>query len=130
MRQLRNPKRRKRAFKQHRALTSLLLDYVEMGALQSMKPEHVNHFLVRNLKWRIITVGKLCSYLPSHFTDYVIQVDGKQVNPRRLVEHSFKLSISCKVAPLPGEQSEVIYERYPGVTQQIIDNSTPPVGQS
>ena len=42
-------------------ITSLLLDYVEVEKLESMSPEHVKPFLIKNLKWRIQTVSQLCS---------------------------------------------------------------------
>jgi tyrosinase len=37
-------------------ITSMLLDYVGTGELGSMRPEHVRGFLVKNLKWRVVTV--------------------------------------------------------------------------
>lgn len=38
-------------------LTDQLLDYVEIGMLESMRPEHVKPFLVANMKWRVIGVS-------------------------------------------------------------------------
>ena len=38
-------------------ITSMLLDYVQAGVLGSMRPEHVHPFLVKNLKWRVVTVS-------------------------------------------------------------------------
>lgn len=38
-------------------LTDQLLDYVASGYLESMRPEHVNPFLIKNLKWRVIAVS-------------------------------------------------------------------------
>lgn len=38
-------------------ITSLLIDYVEIGELASMEPVDVEPFLVKNLKWRIQTVS-------------------------------------------------------------------------
>jgi hypothetical protein len=40
-------------------ITSTLLDYVEMLVLESMRPEHVRPFLIKNLKWRVVTVSTL-----------------------------------------------------------------------
>ena len=40
-------------------ITSMLLDYVQAGVLESMQPEHVHPFLVKNLKWRVVTVSVL-----------------------------------------------------------------------
>jgi tyrosinase len=42
-------------------ITSILLDYVGIGALDSMKSQHVVPFLVKNLKWRIVVVCSLKS---------------------------------------------------------------------
>jgi hypothetical protein len=36
----------------------------------------------------------------------------------------FKISISCKVAPLPGEEGQVVYEAYPDITDEIIGNAS------
>ncbi|KAH7073183.1 common central domain of tyrosinase-domain-containing protein [Paraphoma chrysanthemicola] len=88
-------------------LTDQLLDYVEIGTLESMRPEHVKPFLVANLKWR------------------VIGPDGSRVDPRTLSESKdFKLSISCKIAPLPGQDGEVVYEQYDEISDEIIANSS------
>lgn len=38
-------------------VTSLLLDYVEIGELNSMEADDVNPFLVKNLKWRVQSVS-------------------------------------------------------------------------
>lgn len=38
-------------------ITSQLLDYVEIGQLESMRPEHVKPFLIDRLRWRIYTVS-------------------------------------------------------------------------
>lgn len=35
------------------AITPILLDYVEVGELQSLSPEHVEPFLKKNLSWRV-----------------------------------------------------------------------------
>lgn len=42
-------------------ITSLLLDYVKIGKLQSLDPEEVKPFLVKKLKWRIQTVSAIHS---------------------------------------------------------------------
>jgi tyrosinase len=88
-------------------ITSLLLDYVETGRLGSMRPEHVKPFLVKNLKWR------------------VVKVDGTRVDPRVLRERKdFRISVSCKVAPLPGQEGTVVYETYPEISNDIIANAS------
>ena len=46
-------------------ITSMLLDYVGNGELESMRPEHVRPFLIRNLKWRVRTVSFLLLRAPS-----------------------------------------------------------------
>jgi len=38
-------------------ITSMLLDYMEIGELQSLHPEHVKPFLIERLKWRVVTVS-------------------------------------------------------------------------
>ena len=40
-------------------ITSLLLDYIQAGKLESLRPEHVKPFMTRGLKWRIVTVSGL-----------------------------------------------------------------------
>jgi len=37
--------------------TAMLLDYEATGSLDSLRPEHVKPFLVKNLKWRVVGVG-------------------------------------------------------------------------
>jgi len=81
-------------------ITSMLLDYVEIGELASMRPVHVEPFLIKNLKWRVVTG------------------EGQRYNPRELSD--FDLNLTCKVAPLPGQQGEVVYEAYPQVIAEII----------
>ena len=39
-------------------ITSILLDYVETGKLQSLDAEPVKPFLVDGLKWRVISVRR------------------------------------------------------------------------
>lgn len=38
-------------------ITSLLLDYAQIGKLNSMDEDNVKQFLVKNLKWRVQTVS-------------------------------------------------------------------------
>ncbi|KPM45160.1 hypothetical protein AK830_g1416 [Neonectria ditissima] len=89
-------------------ITSLLLDYANAGQLGSMNPEDVEPFLVKNLKWRVQTVG------------------GEVIDPRDLErEHTLKLGISRKKAPMPGQSGEVDYSFYPKIIKDIIENSSP-----
>lgn len=37
-------------------ITPILKDYVRIGELQSLAPEHVEPFLIKKLKWRVVTV--------------------------------------------------------------------------
>ena len=37
-------------------VTSLLLDYLAKGTLESLRPEHVKPFLIKGLKWRVVSV--------------------------------------------------------------------------
>ncbi|MCJ1284989.1 hypothetical protein MMC26_004326 [Xylographa opegraphella] len=89
------------------AMTSLLLDYVETGKLQSMASTHVEPFLVKNLKWRVQTAL------------------GEVIDPRVMTrDYSLKLSISCKISPLPGETGDVTYTFHPAVIEDIIGNAS------
>jgi tyrosinase len=36
--------------------TAMLLDYEALGVLDSLRPEHVKPFLVKNLRWRVVGV--------------------------------------------------------------------------
>lgn len=37
-------------------ITPILLDYIKLGQLPDLSPESVTPFLVKNLKWRVVTV--------------------------------------------------------------------------
>ncbi|KAF2731878.1 Di-copper centre-containing protein [Polyplosphaeria fusca] len=91
-------------------MTAMLLDYEATGRLASLRPEHVKPFLVQNLKWR------------------VVGPEGERIDPRVLAEdRDFKIAVSCKIAPLPGhetEESQVVYEMYPDITDEIIANAS------
>jgi tyrosinase len=39
------------------SITSLLLDYLQIGKLSSMEADDVKQFLIDNLKWRVQTVS-------------------------------------------------------------------------
>lgn len=53
------------------------------------------------------------------------QAQGEVIDPRRLFnDHSLRLSVSCKTAPLPGEVGEVQYSFYPQVIEAIIAQSS------
>lgn len=39
-------------------ITSLLLDYVQVGKLSDMEEDNVKQFLIENLKWRVQTVSE------------------------------------------------------------------------
>ncbi|KAM5523936.1 Tyrosinase 5 [Fusarium oxysporum f. sp. phaseoli] len=89
-------------------ITSLLLDYANSGKLGSMSPEDVEPFLVKNLKWRVQTVG------------------GEVIDPRDLdSKHTMKLGISRKTAPMPGQTGDTDYSFHPHVIKNIIDNASP-----
>ncbi|KAF5983153.1 tyrosinase precursor (monophenol monooxygenase) [Fusarium bulbicola] len=88
-------------------MTSLLLDYVKTRQLGSLAPEDVERFLIDNLKWRVQTI------------------DGKVIDPRDLDrDHTMKLGISRKIAPMPGQDGEVRYTFHPEVIDTIINNSS------
>ncbi|KAL8787253.1 MAG: hypothetical protein Q9195_007863 [Heterodermia aff. obscurata] len=86
------------------ALTPILMDYVQIGELESLSPDHVKPFLIKNLKWRVATV------------------DQKRENPRHVA--GLKVSVSSKVARLPLGSEPPAYEEYPEITEQIIANSS------
>lgn len=53
-------------------MTSLLLDYVINGSLNSMEVEDVKPFLVKNLKWRAQTVSRCPPQVSSNIrTDFI-----------------------------------------------------------
>jgi tyrosinase len=103
-------------------ITSLLLDYVISGGLESMEARHVRPFLVRNLKWRVQTVGGDRS--AATISDRAAGRRGRhqpaRAGPRPLVRPVRQLQ---DVAP-PGPGRTVEYEFYPDVIADIIANSS------
>ncbi|KAG8355486.1 hypothetical protein FVEN_g6792 [Fusarium venenatum] len=88
-------------------ITSLLLDYSQIGKLSSMEADDVKQFLIKNLKWRVQTVA------------------GEILDPRVMSrDHNFNLSISRKRTPVPRSAGEVQYDTYPDVIEAIISNSS------
>ncbi|CVL03756.1 related to tyrosinase precursor (monophenol monooxygenase) [Fusarium mangiferae] len=88
-------------------ITSMLLDYVQIGKLSSMEENDVKQFLIKNLKWRVQTVV------------------GEVLDPRHMAKnHSFNLSISRKRTPVPRSAGDVQYDTYPEVIEAIIRNSS------
>ncbi|KAF5719305.1 tyrosinase precursor (monophenol monooxygenase) [Fusarium globosum] len=88
-------------------ITSLLLDYAQIGKLSNMEEENVKKFLIDNLKWRAQTVA------------------GEVLNPRDMDKnHTFNLSISRKRTPVPRGAGDVQYDTYPEVIETIIRNSS------
>ena len=86
------------------ALTPILMDYVQIGELESLSPDHVKPFLIKNLKWRVVTF------------------DQEQKDPRHVA--GLKINVSSKVAQLPLGSEPPAYEDYPEITEQIIANSS------
>ncbi|KAH7232954.1 common central domain of tyrosinase-domain-containing protein [Fusarium tricinctum] len=88
-------------------ITSLLLDYAQIGELSSMEEDDVKQFLIKNLKWRVQTVA------------------GEVLDPREMARnHDFNLSISRKRTPVPRSAGDVQYDTYPDVIEAIIRNSS------
>ncbi|SCV49123.1 related to tyrosinase precursor (monophenol monooxygenase) [Fusarium fujikuroi] len=88
-------------------ITSLLLDYVQIGKLSNMDEDNVKEFLIKNLKWRVQTIA------------------GEVLNPRDMDrDHTFNLSISRKRTPVPRSAGDVKYDTYPEVIEAIIRNSS------
>ncbi|OBS26116.1 hypothetical protein FPOA_00059 [Fusarium poae] len=89
------------------AITSLLLDYLQIGRLSSMEADDVKQFLIDNLKWRVQTET------------------GEVLDPRNMSRnHNFNLSVSRKRTPVPRSAGEVQYDIYPDVIEAIISNSS------
>lgn len=66
-----------------------------------------------------------------HDTSHVVlllnflQVNGTRADPQHLAaQGGLDLSVSCKVSPLPGQEGQVIYERYPQIIPEIIRNTS------
>ncbi|CAJ0543941.1 Ff.00g040030.m01.CDS01 [Fusarium sp. VM40] len=88
-------------------ITSLLLNYAQIGKLDSMDEDNVKQFLVKNSKWRVQTVA------------------GEVLDPRETPRsHDFNLSISRKRTPVPRSAGDVQYDTYPNVIEAIIRNSS------
>ncbi|KXJ86569.1 hypothetical protein Micbo1qcDRAFT_208983 [Microdochium bolleyi] len=88
-------------------ITSLLLDYIKAGELGSMDPQDVEPFLIKKLKWRVQTVS------------------GTVLDPRDLdKDHTLKLGISLKTAPMPGQSGTIKYSFYPQIIEGIIANAS------
>ncbi|KAI9894687.1 MAG: hypothetical protein M1814_002043 [Vezdaea aestivalis] len=80
-------------------ITAVLLDYIEVGELGSLDPEHVVDFLSKRLKWRIV------------------QGNG-DVKKSEDVQ-GFTLGVSCKATPLPRGSADPLYLDYPQIEQAI-----------
>ncbi|KAK7753914.1 hypothetical protein SLS62_004012 [Diatrype stigma] len=89
------------------AITSVLLDFIEVGELGGLEREDVIPFLQKRLKWRILTIN------------------GQLEDPRRLAEKDFKINVSCKKSRLPRGSGVAEYENYPGVIDAIISAASP-----
>ncbi|KAF4499532.1 Tyrosinase [Fusarium agapanthi] len=88
-------------------ITSLLLDYVQIGKLNSMEEVIVKRFLIDNLKWRAQTIA------------------GEVLNPMdRDRNHTFNLGISRKRTPVPRSAGDMQYDTYPEVIEANINNSS------
>ncbi|KAH6664723.1 hypothetical protein B0J14DRAFT_706472 [Halenospora varia] len=87
-------------------INPILLDYIEIGELESLKPEHVKPFLVKKLKWRVLTVN------------------GETKDPRNLL--GLQISVSAKVTRFSpaGTPNTPTYELYPEIVQEIISKAS------
>ena len=116
-------------------ITSLLLDYIKGGQLESLRPEHVKPFLTTGLKWRVVSVSSYLFFkrplsswplycfsvpLTSHITR-VLQVNA-DTQDSRIMSNSkgLRLNISCKKARLPRNSGDISYEQYPEIIRDII----------
>ncbi|OAP60301.1 hypothetical protein AYL99_05303 [Fonsecaea erecta] len=82
-------------------ITPLLLDYVGVGTLESMRAEHVRPFLVKYLRWRVVYAGI------------------SRADPRQMP--NFEVSVSAKILYDDGSAT---YEAYPDVVDDIIYNAS------
>ncbi|KAF4627308.1 hypothetical protein G7Y89_g10846 [Cudoniella acicularis] len=84
----------------------ILLDYIEIGELESLRPEHVKPFLVKNLEWRVLTVN------------------GESKDPGTI--RSLEVNVSAKVTRFSpaGTPNAPTYELYPEVIQAITSNAS------
>ncbi|KAI0126190.1 hypothetical protein BJ170DRAFT_685428 [Xylariales sp. AK1849] len=83
-------------------ITSQLIDYIKVGSLESLDPEHVVPFLSKRLRWRVVTAT------------------GTQVDPRHLTDQgSLKVGISSR-RTVDGDESTAQYAEYPRVVTDII----------
>ena len=89
----------------------MLLDFVEIGQLQSLDAEHVIPFLQKRLKWRVLSVS------------------GEPVDTRALAaEKKFKINVSCKVERGGRDSGNVEYSNFPEVVEGIIGNASSDAG--
>ena len=111
-------------------ITSQFLGYIVRSDLNSMEPEDVQPFLVKNLKWRIGTVcNQSYCYCPGQKSAqadfHTLQIDGSIADPCDLArDGALKLSVSCKTAPLPGQEGSVKYDVYQDVIDEIIEHAS------
>ncbi|KPI40958.1 Tyrosinase [Cyphellophora attinorum] len=85
-------------------VTPLLLDYVLKGELHDLRPESVEPFLVKNLRWRIVKLG------------------GERIDPR--VVPGLKIGISTLITPVEGAAEPTRVQEFPQIVEQIIGNAS------
>jgi len=89
------------------AITSMLLDFIEIGELADLEAASVVPFLKNRLKWRVVTIN------------------GELEDPRNLAKHKhFRINISCKVSRLPRGSDDVSYEVYPEIVRDIVSRAS------
>ncbi|KIX96367.1 uncharacterized protein Z520_08145 [Fonsecaea multimorphosa CBS 102226] len=85
-------------------ITSTLLDYMLTGDLADLSPENVKPFLVKNLKWRVVTAT------------------GELVDPRTIP--SLKFGITSRLETVGDDGGRVTWQEFPEVITEIIQASS------
>jgi tyrosinase len=86
------------------AINPMLLDYVKIQELESLEPVHVKPFLIKNLRWRVVTINQ----------------DPVDAGDPSL---GLKISVSASVYQPPPNDEVPGYETYPEITQAIIQQA-------
>jgi tyrosinase len=104
-------------------ITPILLDYIQVGQLDDLTVRNVKPFLIKHLKWRIVTVSLVQCHVvfdKAVLTRKCVQVNGDPIDPRDL--SSLKIGVSSKLTPANG--GDVKYQEFPDIIEAIIENAS------